>query len=324
MAEPALLTAVPGAPIPPGGGGEWFTGARGARLRAALFSPPGPARGSVVLSSGRSEPIEKYFEVIGELLARGFTVLAHEWRGQGLSHRSLPDRLKGHATGFSDFLDDYRALLAAFGPRLPKPWIALGHSMGGCLTLLALAAGPAEPFAAAVLSAPMLGVKTGDVPLPLARLAARANRALGRGSGWARKPPADPYVEAFDGNLLTHDRARFARARAQIAANPDLALGPPTWGWLDFAFQATAYLAVPAHLKRIDIPVVIVSAENDFLVSGPAQREAAARLPQGRFVEVPGAYHEILMETDERRAVFWREFDAVARAVAPVWAAAQA
>jgi lysophospholipase len=34
-------------------------------------------------------------------------------------------------------------------------------------------------------------------------------------------------------------------------------------------------------------------------------------------VEIAGAYHEILMETDERRAVFWDAFDTVAEAVAP-------
>jgi lysophospholipase len=32
-------------------------------------------------------------------------------------------------------------------------------------------------------------------------------------------------------------------------------------------------------------------------------------------VEAPGAFHEILMETDERRAVFWRAFDDLARRV---------
>jgi lysophospholipase len=95
----------------------------------------------VVVSPGRSEPIEKYFEVVQDLLDRGFVVLVHDWRGQGLSHRALPDRLKGHAAGFKEFLGDYQALLAAFETRLPKPWIALGHSMGGCLTMLALATG---------------------------------------------------------------------------------------------------------------------------------------------------------------------------------------
>ena len=39
-------------------------------------------RGTVVLSPGRTEPIEKYYEVIGNFLARGWCVLTHDWRGQ--------------------------------------------------------------------------------------------------------------------------------------------------------------------------------------------------------------------------------------------------
>ena len=112
--EIAPWTVTTAAPKPPGGDAYWFKGKGDARLRAGLFTPPRSPRGTVVLSSGHSEPIEKYFEVIDELLDRGFVVLAHDWRGQGLSQRLLPDRMKGHAIGFSDFVTDYTALLDTF------------------------------------------------------------------------------------------------------------------------------------------------------------------------------------------------------------------
>ena len=172
MAAAPPLIATPAEPIPPDGHPEWFEGARGARLRAALFPAAGEARGSVVLSGGRTEPIEKYFEVIEDLRRRGFTVLAHDWRGHGLSERLHPDRLRGHAGAYKDFLGDFDALLAAFEARLPKPWIAVGHSMGGCLTALVLAHGERR-FSAAALSAPMVGILTGVTPRPLARGLAR-------------------------------------------------------------------------------------------------------------------------------------------------------
>src|SRR3989344_9408840 len=162
MAETAPLTDIPAAPVPAGASARWIAGAGGAKLRAALFPAQGTPRGSVVLSGGRTEPIEKYFEVIEDLTGRGFVVLAHDWRGQGLSHRALPDRLKGHAKGYKSFLEDFRRLLNAYEARLPKPWIAVGHSMGGCLTLLAMANGERR-FAGACLSAPMLGLQFGKV-----------------------------------------------------------------------------------------------------------------------------------------------------------------
>ncbi len=314
MTEPAPLVETPEAPIPPGAEPVWFKGADGARLRAALFTPKGAPRGSVVLSGGRTEPIEKYFEVIGELMARGFVVLAHDWRGQGLSQRDLPDRLKGHADGYATFMADFHALLAAFEPRLPKPWIALGHSMGGCLTLLALARGEAPRFAAAALSAPMLGLK---LPLPpkLAGGLASLFRAIGRGAGYTLKQEGHPFDQAFADNPLTHDERRFLRHRRQIEACPDLALGGVTWGWLDFAFKAMAEFADEKRLAPVALPLLMAIAEDDHIIDTRDQHAVAGRLPNARVVVVPGSRHEILMETDDRRAVFWRAFDElVARA----------
>jgi len=40
-----------------------------------------------------------------------------------------------------------------------------------------------------------------------------------------------------------------------------------------------------------------------------AEREFAARLPCGRYVEFADAEHEIMMENDSIRARFWQEFD---------------
>ena len=314
----APLIAVDGAPVPPGAEAAWFKGSDGAQLRAALFPARGALRGSIVLSGGRTEPIEKYFEVIGDLTRRGYVVLAHDWRGQGLSHRALPDRLAGHARGYDAFLTDYRALLAEYEARLPKPWFALGHSMGGCLTLLALAHGEARRFEGAILSAPMLGLQIGGLPPLVARALVGFNLLVGRAGAYVRAAGAP---ETFETNVLTHDRARYERARAQVEAHPDLGLGGPTWGWLDFAFKATGYLARPENLEAVTIPVVIVSAARDRLVDNNAQRAAAKNLPKGEFISVPGAFHEILMETDNMRNIFLRALDAMLGKSAPAAAA---
>ncbi|MFI4933895.1 MAG: alpha/beta fold hydrolase [Caulobacterales bacterium] len=317
MGEPAPLIDTPLAPVPAGGAGEWFPGVGGARLRAALFPAGGAPRGSVVLSGGRTEPIEKYFEVVGELRSRGFTVLAHDWRGQGLSRRLLPDPMRGHAGGYADFLGDYDALLATFEARLPKPWIALGHSMGGCLTALVLAHGERR-FAAAALSAPMLGLLTPPFPLPLAKALTWLATALGASGGYTPGRQVSPVAVTFADNILTHDQARYERNQAQIVQCPDLMLGGPTWGWLAFAFAAIDELQRGAGAARIEIPVLVVAAGADRLVDIEGERLVASRMPKGRLVEAPGAFHEILQETDDVRALFWREFDALADAAAPI------
>jgi len=317
MLEAAPLVETPDAKAPPGGEASWVKGAGGARLRAALFlPPPGRARGSIILSGGRTETIEKYYETIGDFLDRGFVVLTHDWRGQGLSHRDLTDPLRGHASGFKPFLDDYRLLLNAYADRLPKPWVAVGHSMGGCLTLLAMANGETR-FAGAILAAPMLGVLTGKFPKPVARMLATFNVLVGRGGAYTLGDPGKPFDADFSATRLTHDPARFARNCGLVEAERKLGLGGPTWGWLDFAFRATAYLARPERLSTITVPVVIVSAGEDKLVDNAAQEAAARCLPQGKFITVPGAFHEILMETDPMRNIFLRAFDALTGRVAP-------
>lgn len=317
MDDPAPLLETPDATAPAGGEAEWRSGAGGAKLRAAIFRPAGRVRGSVILSGGRTEPIEKYYETIGDFLARGFVVLAHDWRGQGLSARDLPDRLKGHARGgFRLFLDDFKRLLDAFEDRLPRPWVAVGHSMGGCLTLLAMAEGERR-FAGAVLSAPMLGLNLGRVSGPGVGLAVGLNLLLGRGGRYLPKQPRRAFEDDFEGNPLTHDPARFARNAGLTKAHPDLALGAPTWGWLDFALKATRRLANPDRLRSITAPVIIVSAGDDKLVDNAAQAAAARHLPQGKLIAIPGAYHEILMETDEMRNIFLRAFDALTGRTAP-------
>lgn len=269
----------------------------------------------MVLSPGRTEPIEKYLEVVDELRARGFAVLIHDWSGQGLSSRLHPDPMRGHAVSWRRFLHDHDAVVDAYSADLPRPWIAVGHSMGGGLVALALAEGRAR-FEGAVLSAPMMGVLTGSRPPAAVRLAAKLMRLIGRGGGLPL-PPVDPERERFETNVLTHDRARWEAARALVRAHPELGLGGPTWAWLSFALELSARLRRRGEAERVAAPVTVLLADEEELVDNTAARAFAQRLPRGRLTEVEGARHELLMETDAVRTVFWREFDALAAAAAP-------
>ena len=60
----------------------------------------------------------------------------------------------------------------------------------------------------------------------------------------------------------------------------------------------------------------MVAAGDDRLVDNRDLRAVTARMPRGRYMEIPGAFHEILQETDDVRAAFWREFDALAAGLA--------
>lgn len=307
FAAQAPLMGVPGAAAPPGGAGEWFRGAGGLRLRSAFWTPSSlvasPPRGTVIVSPGRTEPIEKYFEVIGNFLARGFCVLAHDWRGQGLSARLLPDRLKGHA----------RAHRVADRDPRPRGARLIGVEQAGEARL-----------SGAVLSSPMLRIRTGKRSMWSVKLAVRWNLRHGRAADYVLGDMDDPFEHTFEDDALTSDETRYELWRQQLFACPHLAIGGPTWGWLGFALEVGERCLKPKALKAVTVPVSIVQSGDDDRVWKQTARWAAKRLGRGRYVEVAGARHEIIMETDDRRAAFLEEFDALADYLAPAGAAAAA
>jgi lysophospholipase len=311
MDDKPLLRTHPDIALPQPGRVELIEGAHGHRQRSALFPAADPV-GTVVLSTGRTEFIEKYAEVIGELLQRRYTVLIHDWRGQGLSARLLPDALKGHADRFHDLVDDYRAMLDHYEAHLPKPWIDLSHSMGGCLVMLVLARGERR-LSASIQTAPMLGIKPQRNPFLRAAVWTMAH--AGFANRYALGAEDDPYLATFETDRLTHDETRYERTRKLIVEHPDLALGGVTWGWVESAFEAISWLRRAPEVARIEIPVTILSAAHEGLVDNEGQQKIASRLPHCRIVGIPGAFHEILMETDDIRAVFWREFEALTASI---------
>ena len=104
------LVSTPDNPIPPGATVAMARAVDGVQLRTAHWAPQTATRGTVAILQGRSEFIEKYFEVIGQLLARGFAVATMDWRGQGGSARQLKNPRKGHIDDFSLFERDLSAL----------------------------------------------------------------------------------------------------------------------------------------------------------------------------------------------------------------------
>jgi len=295
--------------MPEGGEARWLAMPDGARLR--VFTWEGGSRGTVFFFGGRTEFVEKYFEVVGELRARGFSVVSLDWRGQGLSTRLLPDRRKGHIDDFTTFDRDLAHVMAEIAPGFPKPWFALAHSMGGTI-LLAAAHDHPDWFTGVVLSAPMLGLKFSGKAMALTvRGMATGLDALGFGKRYL--PGGTPKAadeNPFERNILTHDERRYALLQALIRAEPALGLGSATVGWLHAAFRAIDRLSALGWLAAVRTPVLICAAERDSLIDGAALRHAAVHLPAGELVEIAGSRHEILIELDACRAAFWGAFDA--------------
>ena len=281
-------------------------------LRTAIWMPQNrqSCAGTVALFNGRTEFIEKYCEVIRELLDRGFAVATLDWRGQGLSSRSQENRLKGHVDDFADYDEDIDAFVRdVLLQKCPKPYYVLAHSMGGNIALRYLSR-PGNVFDRAVLVAPMTGVHTKPIPLWAAKLVAWTGDVIGRGASFVPGGEGiDPLDELFEKNAVTSDVARFDRYKALLNARPEVATGAPTLGWLRQAFRTMKDVSAPGLLAKISCPVLIISAGEDTIADSATHPATAAAIPQGEVITVPGAKHEIMMETDDIRTIFWRAFD---------------
>jgi len=281
----------------------------GVRLRAMTWAPTANARGTVAIFGGRGEFIEKYFEVVDDILSRGFAVAALDWRGQGGSDRPLRNPRKGHVDDFSHYLRDLDAFAdSILAPACPRPWFGLGHSLGAAILVMAAEAGRC-PFERLVLSSPMIAARSLDHH-GWARYALEALDALGFGGAFAPGEGSDTlWTQPFEGNLLTSDPARFARIAKLVAAAPNLTLGGPTVGWANAAFRAMRRFDEPNFPRRIETPTLVVASGADQVTDARAAERFASRLRAGRIIVIEGAEHEILIERDVFRNQFWAAFD---------------
>lgn len=302
------IVTTPDNPAPPGVTPAIIRAVDGLSLRVLRWHAPSP-RGTIVIAPGRAEFVEKYFETVGDLLDRGFAVVAFDWRGQGLSARELRNRSKGHIDDFSLYERDLDALVQqALEPFCPRPWFALGHSMGASV-LIAQARAGRSPFERLVLSAPMIGIRGLRFPLG-AKLLAEGLDIAGFGGAFVPGGRARPYLsQPFERNVLTSDRARYERCAGVLAACPDIGLGDPTIGWINAAFRLMDQFADPNYPRGASTPTLIVAAGRDRVVDTRATERFASRLKAGRALVLPHCLHEILLERDEFRQQFWAAFD---------------
>ncbi|HXW20061.1 MAG TPA: alpha/beta hydrolase [Roseiarcus sp.] len=303
------LFATPDNPIPPGAIVSQARAIDGAQLRAARWVPQTAKRGTVTVLQGRAEFIEKYFEVVGELLARGFAVVALDWRGQGGSQRQLRNPRKGHVDDFAYYERDLSALVDdVLGPSCPQPWFCLAHSMGAAI-MLGVAREGRCPFERMTLTSPMIGL-AGDRSRRWIRVAIETLDALGLGGAFAPGGgSASVWVKPFQDNVLTSDSKRYARTAGLIAAFPEITLGGPTVGWVNAALRATAQFEEPEFAREIATPTLVLASGADRVVDLAATERFASRLRTGRLIILDGAEHEALMEQDRVRQLFWAAFD---------------
>lgn len=300
---PSRLVAIDANPIPAGAQVGMHKMRDGKMLRGAVFPAAGSPRGTLVLMTGYSEFIEKYFETVQDFTARGFVVVMPEWRGHGLSEGDSREPTRLHLTDFDTNLRDLEDRWAKLVAPLPKPHIGLAHSMGGQISLRAVAKHP-DWLSALAQCAPMHGL-----PIPahlrfVLGLVTGVYALLGKLDDWNPGQGEAVRPGVPEENNVTNDLARFKRGDALYVTEPQLQVNGASLGWFRAAMRAMGDSQRPAFLKRISTPLFIGTAEEEMLVDNRAHAHVIAHVQNGSGKSYAQGKHELLMEKDPVRDAF--------------------
>jgi lysophospholipase len=259
-------------------------------------------RGSMLFLPGRGDHYEKYLETLAHYATQGWRVTSIDWRGQGGSGRFLPQPQVGHIDDFSTWIADLRHFWSGWKAETPGPHVVLAHSMGGHLAMRALVEKAIDPDAVA-MSAPMLGIQTGGLPLSWNHAFARLMGKIGRGdvAAWkvSEKPLSPMNLRA---RILTGDKDRYEDELAWWELRPEVRLGPPSWHWVERAIASIRMLDEPGLLEAVETPILLLATTADQLVSTPRIIKDSKRLPHAEtLIFGKEAAHELLREADAVR-----------------------
>jgi len=251
----------------------------------------------MVLLHGFGDHSGRYAEPAAWFAERGLAVYALDQRGHGRS----PGK-RGHVSRFAQFLSDVAALRKLAAQEQAGPQLLLGHSFGGAVALRYLETEP-EGLAGAIVSSPFL-----DVAMPVPAWKRLVASAL------VEVLPSLPVATGLDLAHLSTDPAVGQAAKSDPLYHR--VMTPRAWREI-----RAAQAAVRAEGRHIRVPLLLLLAGDDRLVSRPASEAFARSLAGDVTVKTyEGFYHEIFNEP--HRARVFRDvepwLDRVLSAAAPV------
>ncbi len=109
-----------------------LTSGDGLSLFWKAWLPEGTPKAALHIIHGYAEHIERYLNVVNELVPAGYALFGTDHRGHGRS-----DGKRGHVNSFQEFLDDEKLFQGEVIKRkFPQvPYFILGHSMGSLIAM---------------------------------------------------------------------------------------------------------------------------------------------------------------------------------------------
>ncbi len=301
-------------PMPPDWTWHSFATKDGTKLRWGETGNKNAAKASIIWVPGYTASFDMYGEHVDMLARRGYHVIGLDLRGQGGSERhraSHPEKL--WVEDFSVYSDDLADFIRYAAKDKSQPLILSAISFGGHVAARAVG-DHALPVNGLYLLAPAFRPQSGDRTFEQAKRLLTVSRALGKGQYYALGQ-SDWQPDGLDftqGSDCSSNPKRLYLRDALFTRQPEQRVGGITNQYGAEFFESSDYILKPGYLDAIDMPVTLISAENDtFVVTDYNSRACAGQFPDCREITPADTGHCLPQESDAVLEQMFDEMDAL-------------
>ena len=274
-----------------------------------FYAIPKEHKANIQMFHGFSEGFPKYHEMAYYFYSQGYAFFFLEMRGHGYSGRFIDNEDYVYIEDYDKYVEDEKAFYDRIvrDKLYRKPLYLFSFSMGGAVAALFIEKYP-EAFRKAVMTSPMLEIRTGGIPWPVVHAVmfyAKRRRVM--------KTPG-PGQHPFDAEHDDYNRdraiskSRYDYVRGYQVLDHHYRTCCATYAWMDASFKADKKLM--RHAKEIQTPILLFSAGADELVEPKAHEEFARKAQNVQLMRYDDSHHEIFSDKYETRLDFYtRMFD---------------
>ena len=263
-------------------------------------------RAVVVIVHGYSSCLPKFYETAYYFLQNGMSVRMIQQRGHGRSFRGVSDQTMIWIKNYKDLILDLRYFMQHIvkpANREGLPLYLYCHSMGGAVGACYLEHYPSD-FKKAVLSAPMMEMETGKLPLFAGYLLSGANIFLGRGK--KPMPGSSAMLETPDfENSPTTSRARYEWYFEVQKAHPEYRMCVTPYRTAMQLLRLSQEALRKDNIPLIRAEVLLFQAESDSFVKPGGQYRFIESVSRGNLIRVMGSKHEIYRCDEDILRKYW-------------------
>ena len=275
----------------------YFEGKNNAKIYYEKYSIDNE-KGRIVISHGFSECIDKFTEMIYYFTEMGYSVYAIEHRGHGRSG-SLGKTHKNqiNVEKFKYYVDDLKTFLDKIVVEKDTDLYLYAHSMGGAIGTMFLEEYNGY-FKKAILSAPMMEIKTGDFPKWMAYIISSLYIIAGKGDKYLfGQGPFDGKYD-LDGAGTTN-KYRYENHLEELKNNEGIQRSVGSFKWMFEYLKASDKIIKKKNVQKINIPILLFQSGMDTFVKDRGQNKFCERAKNCRKIRFENAKHEIFGEDDE-------------------------